>query len=652
MPNTKKISSFLCDIAPIVPLPFGRRDTYSYLSTEPVPTGSLVLVPFGPREVRGIVLSCTGTDPKQETSGKLKRIRAVLEASFLTEEQLALARTISETCLTPLGKTFRHFLPTRTRERSPKPPRTKTVPFRVGTKERDILADLSSSKKPVFLEASREAALRIIAGAIRKLPKASQALVLVPERIALPGAERFLSSVFGANRVVALSSSVASGAFFSAWEKVRSGEGRVIIGTRQALFAPFRRLGLVAFLEESETLGYKQWDMSPRYDARVVGETLASLHGARLVFSGETMSEPMSLGKKQREIVHILATDPPATLPKISLVNMREERFRKNYSLFSAELNAAIADTKARNLRTFLIVSRAGLDRFSVCEECKTVPRCPSCDRALRSMREGHFRCGSCSFRTTTFPRCASCGSLSFKNIGGGTEKIEQELRRRFPGLRIVRIDERELRKPRSEHALFEAALSAEAIIGTPSSLNLGTLPKIGLVAILDAENLLSFPDFQADERFVRLVRRAGNMVASANRGSIIIQTFRPEQELLRNLRDGTERATLDRAFEDRKILRYPPFFSLFRIGFRAKEEADTERIAEEARALLSEAGAAIDDLRISPAQKPLTPKMRGKYERFVTISLPAKTPFPAPLRDVLSKLSDWTFDPDPLSLI
>lgn len=652
MPKTGRSASFVCDIAPLVPLPFGRRDMYSYLSAEPVPTGSLVSVPFGPREIRGVAMSCAETAPKQETSGRLKRIRAVLEGSFLTEEQLALARTISETCLTPLGKTLRHFLPTRVRERSPDFSPADKIPFRLDREATAIVDKISRETKPVFLEAPRKKATGILAGTIRKkLPKTAQALILVPERIALPEVERFFSSVFGGKKVAILSSSMSAGAFFSAWERVRSGDARIIVGTRQALFAPFRELGLVALLEESETLGYKQWDMSPRYDAQNVAETLASLHDARLVLSGETMSEAMSFRKTRKTIRHIAIRHPSAA-PKIDLINMREERFKKNYSLFSAELKAAIGDMKTRGLQSLLIVSRSGLDRFSVCEECKTVPRCPHCDRALRSTREGHFRCGTCSFRTASFPRCASCGSLSFKSIGGGTEKIEQELKRYSPGLKTIRIDEHGLRGTRSETALSEAALVADIVIGTPSALNLGTLPKIGLVAIMDAENLLSFPDFQADERFVRIVRRAALAVAGIENGSVMIQTFRPEQELLRNLAGGTERATLDRALEDRKILRYPPFFSLFRIGFRAKEEARAEGLARETYALLSKAATAIGDIRVSPPQKPLSPKTRGKYERFIVVSAPSGTPFPDRFRDILSKSSDWTFDPDPLSLI
>lgn len=651
MPYTKKTAFFLCDIAPLVPLPYGRRDTYSYLSTEEVPEGSLVSIPFGIRETKGVVLSCGRILPGQETNARLKRITEVIEPSFLTGKQILLARTISEACLTPLGKTFRHFLPTRAKERATGIRRTGEIRFRPDEEEKRLIGDTMSETRRVFLEASRGKAFRILAGIIRKLPKASQTLILVPERIALPGAERFFSSVFGADQVAVLSSSVSPGTFYTAWEKTRSGKARVVIGTRQALFAPFRKLGLAALLEESEALGYKQWDMSPRYDARKVIETLVSLHGARLVLSGETMSEAISFRKSRKTVRHII-TKRPSAPPRIDLINMREERFRKNFSLLSAGLKTAIGGMKTDGIRAILIVSRSGLDRFSVCEECKTVPRCPHCDRALRSTREGHFRCGTCSFRTTTFPRCVSCGSLSFKNIGSGTEKIEQELRRHSPGLDIVRIDERALRNQRSETSLFERALTADVIIGTPSVLNLGTLPKVGLVAILDAENLLSFPDFQTDERFVRMVHRAALAITGIGTGSVMIQTFRPEQELLRNLREGVERTTLDHALEDRKILRYPPFFSLFRIGFHARSEKEAEISAEEVRALFVEGKKPEDDIRVSPVQKPLSPKTRGKYERFVVVSLPAGTPFPAVLSDILSKRSDWTFDPDPLSLL
>ncbi len=651
MSRTSNQTDFLCDIAPIVPLPFGRRDTYSYLSSEPVPVGSLVLIPFGPREIRGVVLGSMKLPKNQKTSGHLKKIRAILEPSFLTKAQIGLARTISADCLTPLGKTFRHFLPTRAKERTPKRLTVRKISFRSDKKENDTAVSILSGSKPVFLESPQEDALRILAGIARKLPKSSQMLVLVPERIALPHVERFFLSVFGSEVVATLSGSQSPGAFFSSWERTRSEKTRIVIGTRQALFAPFRKLRFIAVLGESETLGYKQWDMSPRYDARKVAEALASIHDAGIVFCDEVRSETMWYRKKHRDVRHVTVLSESGR-PRMAIVNMREERFKKNYSLLSGELTGTIDAMRSRGLKSILIVSRSGIDRFSVCEECKAVPKCPQCDRALRSTREGRFRCGSCSFQTPDFPRCEKCGSLSFKSVGGGTEKIEQESRRRFPGSVILRMDERAFRGSGAEDAVIGSAPSSDIIIGTPSTLNLGTLPKIGLVAIMDTENFLSFPDFQADERFARIVHRAENMISEKKDEAFIIQTFRPEQELLRNLHAGMERKTLDRALEDRSVLRYPPFFSLFRIGFHSKEESRAETEASEAYKSLSGAIPVGADIRISPPKRPLSPKKRGKYERFLLISVPAGMSFPDPFRDILVRFSDWTFDPDPLSIL
>lgn len=653
----KHPSLFLVDVAPIVPLGAGGRASFSYLSDADISSGSLLLVPFGRQHVRGVALSCVGISEAPRPM-RLKHVSSVLVPSFLTPEQIALAAHVSETCLTPLGKTLRHFLPPQVKERVKKAEpetaeRGKKRPLRLTTDEKRLVEKLvSKSKKPAFLRMSAAESLRIIAGVARSLLKGSQTLVLVPEILAIPATSEFLRETFGPDRVAVLHSKLAPGAFFSAWERVRSGEADIVIGTRQALFAPFRDLGQVALLEEAEAVGYKQWDMSPRYDGRRVAETLADMHGAHLVFSGEVPESAVELRVEERSI-RIFPSLRPESDTDVVLVDMRQERWKKNYSIFSEMLRYEIGNARKRGERVLLIASRGGLDTFSVCESCKHIPRCPDCDRALRSSREGHFFCPACAYRTTEFPRCEKCGSMSFRNVGSGTEKIEREAKRFFPGSRVVRVEEASRRKSGSAEEVVAAANEAGIVIGTPAVLNAGQLPKVSLVAIMDAENLLSFPDFQADERFVRIVGRAKRLAGSEGKGTFILQSYHPERELFQGVSNGTEHAFLVKSSEDRRALRYPPFYTLFRISFRNPDESAASESAERAYALLAPEAERLPDVRISPPRKPISAKTRGRYERTILVSVARGEVFPEPLSRILRSLpKGWIFDPDPLSLL
>ncbi|NTW30737.1 MAG: primosomal protein N', partial [Candidatus Moranbacteria bacterium] len=643
--------TYFCDIAPVVPIPLRNRQAYSYLSESPLSRGSLVLVPFGPRTVQGVVLSCSEIARAERPSGRFKYVKTVIRESFLTDDQISLAESVSKECLTPLGKTLRHFLPAIVKERintqEPSPEGVK--PFRLTGDERDAVRTLAeeADEKPFFLESDMEQALRIIAGAKKKSGKNTQILILLPEIIAVPFTEKFLRDRFGSERVASLHSALGDGAYFTAWERIRSGEADIVIGTRQALFAPFKDIGLIAILEEAETVGYKQWDMSPRYDARQVASSLALLHSATLLLTGSVKGLNTAVSERLGEIRVLQIGDGCTNRDRsITTVDMRKERYKKNRSLFSEELRDAIINVRRDGKSVLLVASRGGLDSFSVCVSCKDVPRCPKCDRALRSTREGGFRCLGCAYRTKSFPRCSKCGSLEFRNVGSGTEKIEREAARIFGNAALVRIDERTFRKS-NQKGPYEAAISAGILIGTPSVLNIGKLPDVSVIAIMDADNFLSFPDFQADERFLRVIAKATALVGSS--GTVFVQAFQTERETIRHIREKSVFVLLDEIVSDREALRYPPYYRIFRITFRNPDEKAAEAIAIAVQAELSSARGKSETFRISPPMKPIIPKVRGSYERIILVTGPRIAPFPPEFERILLSIpKTWTFDPSP----
>jgi len=649
-------AGFHCDIAPIMPIPPGKRQVFTYLSDTDIPRGSLVSVPFRSFTVRGVVLSsgpvASGTLP----SARLKRVKSVIREAFLTGSQIALVEWLSHECLTSLGKTMKHVLPAIVTERKRERKETPKMTLRLSVEERKIREALSGKKPGMacFLESDGMTALRVVASEKRLRGGRSQFLVLVPEIVMLPFVDRFLRETFGDDRVATLESRRSDGAFFSAWEAVRSGKADVIVGTRQAVFAPFRNLSHILVLGEGEVLGYKQWDMSPRYDMRHIAEQLAHSFGARLVFSDTMAGLDMRLRMKEKAVAR-LPTPKVSKPPEVTLVNMREERFRKNRSIISEAVGSAVSDALKWHRKSILVVSRSGLDSFSVCESCKAVPRCPECDRALRSTREGHFTCPSCRYKTTSFPRCRECGSLSFRNVGSGTEKVEAELGKRFPGGHILRIDEAAIRTDPALHPdrLRETILRADIIVGTPSILNIPHLPNIGPIAIMDTDNFLSMPDFRGDERFLRMISRAFSADLENGRGRLLLQTFRPERDFFDRIREGDLETPIGRVEKDREALRYPPYRALFRIGFRDRSEISSERVTDTVRERLAKLASDMADITVSPVMKPLLPKIRGRYERFFLVSLPAGEPLPDSIRDLLLDVpGSWFFEPDPLSIL
>ena len=652
MPKKSLETLFLADVVPLVPLPGGRRDSYSYLSESAIPFGSVVRIPFGPRAIRGLIIRCEPIAAKPGPM-RLKRVTEIIAASFLTEHQLMLARHISETCFTSLGRTLNHFLPKIVSERTKKTEVAKVGRKFIPTKaERDIMSAITAATKRHFAaEADAETMLHVALGIHKKRKAAEQILILFPELIALPDARTFLGERVPTASVALLHSKLADGAFFTAWERIRSGEAKVIIGTRQALFAPFKNLAAIFVLDENEAVGYKQWDMSPRYDTRTEAIALADLHGAKTIFASPAPSIETIASIRRKTLVSVTKTEPTMK-DNFTFVDMRQERYKKNYSIFSEALTAEIRWTKQQGKQSILIGSRGGIDSFSVCTECKTVPHCPTCDRALRSTREGNFKCPTCTYRTATFPRCAKCGSLSFRNVGSGTEKIEREARKRFPGMKIMRVGEKA-----SSAAGFEtetlAIKDADIVIGTASVLHLPVLPRAGFVAIMDADNFLSFPDFRADEKLLGMLTY-GLRIATRHwsYGKVFIQAFAPEKKPFSSIRDHGLAKVRETIITDRETLGYPPFSATWKLTVQDASKEKSLAEAGKRQEAFQRIADKLKGVRISPVNAPLVPLVRGKYRHHFIIRLPDSDTLPDTLRTAIATLpSSWMVEPDPLTL-
>jgi primosomal protein N' (replication factor Y) len=637
------------EVAPLSILPLKRSPLFSYCSRIEIPVGAVVSIPFGKQELRGVV--CARASSKNRPASWIKEISSVLMWDGLTEKQIRLARMISTEYFTPLGKTLIHFLPDGKRlarsHEAVSYPDTGRSPSLGSPEFKKILPSLfgEGARALTLHPKDKASAIALLIDEYRKRSESQRSiLVLVPEIL---GAELLSSAltVFGIKHTL-LTSALTRKSFLTAWDQARI-PGTVFIGTRQALFSPFADLGMIIVVDADDD-AYKQWDMSPRYDTRRVVPMLSDLFRSRTILLSSFLDTAQTHDRTASRLVHVdLASSLP--LAPLNIVNLRLERYRKNYSPLSVESREHIGHALSRKEKVFLIVNQSGYSKITVCENCKKIFRCPKCQAMLHPNKSGSFHCAACPYETPLFPSCFECGHLGFKQIGFGTERIERETRKLFPLARVRRIDKNILEKKTARSELIEHQItdSADIIIGVPSLLNVLSDESIRTIVFIDADSMLAWSDFRTDERFALRIFRARLLAGSG--GMVFLETFQPENIFLKKL--ATEPyEEIERVLrEDRELLAYPPFSRLIALEIsrdtQAQANKTVEKLEKSLRALPKS-----EKWRIFIQQAPER-HFRGKYTARILFRVKDDV-LPPSLTEWLSTLPKDTFvDRDPLSI-
>lgn len=656
--SQKKSKKYAIRVIPIIPLSLTREPSFTYEYPDDIGGGALVRIPFGKKTIRGIVASTS--EWKEHLPFQTRPVSAVISPDALTPKQMLLARYIADEFFAPLGIVLKHFVPKVVTERAKKDGGgTTLLPLpRLSASQQKILTAIAKESRSHSLPASLDEKISLFLSLAKKslLKKNEQLLVLVPDMLLAREYLEIFGRHFEPSRLALISSNLSKGTYHTSWEAIRSGEARIIIGTRQALFAPFSNLRTI-LLDFDGHNGYKQWDMMPRYDGRSVAEQLAKLHGANFVTISPAKSLRVIAEQEEGMPLHgesIFANKP--LRKNIILSDLKLDRYKKNFSPLSLLTLEHIREARARGERILLIVNRQGMSIFSVCERCKEVLRCPRCERALVGTKAESYRCLHCSYQTKTFPSCPGCGHLHFKNIGFGTEKLERELKRLFPHSSVRRLDATTRRsKGIGSDIMTEAhAGNIDILIGTEAALLAPSLPRIGLIVMLDGDNALRFPDYQAEERLLRTLSIALlRITGKRETGKLIIQTFHSEHALFRALTKGTTENIIDTLKQDRTLFSYPPYGTIIQCSIEASDETMADRTIRHARDILKkqfpkDSGS----FSVSDPIIPLIPKVRGKYRRFIVIRIKGHT-IPQGLNQSLKILSaeGCILDRNPLSL-
>lgn len=683
---TKPGEKFLVDVVPLARIPLSRQQFFSYVFDRPLPAGTLVSVPLFRRNIEGIVLA---SRPEiQHTGGfQLKKIHNVIEEAFMTSEQLRLAEKISNHYLTSLGTVLRHFMVKRvvTRAISNQSSATsdkKTKPIAL-TKEQSnavsAIADIdckleirnwkfllygppSSGKTEVYLHSILK---------LKQQNDSRQFLILLPELTLAPQAIQRYSAYFPEEEIVLLHSKISKSELYQNWKKIKSGQAKIIIGTRMALFAPFQKLGLIV-VDEEQDMSFKQWEMNPRYDARLGATFLSEIFSCSLVFGTSTPRIETFHQTETNEIK--LLTLPKLNLhtsrstlhvPRYELVDMRKEKWtdftgkkKPNHSLLSLKLQGEIAYALSHKLQTILFVNHQGMSNFSICSSCKTVLRCPKCDRALVYENSGEYKCLHCNYISGTFPVCSCCKSIEFKNIGIGTQLAEREVKKLFPAAKVKKLDGTSAKIAKEKDTVFADFQNRkiDILIGTQMITKGWDNPNVALVAIVDADSLFTMPDFLTDERafdnIMQVAGRTGRFGATYP-GKVVIQTYHPENKLFKFVLNQDYKSFYQAQIRERQALHYPPFGKIIKLTFKDEDKTKAEKIPRILYEKISSLILQYDHISVTEPSDPLVSKIRTKFIKRLIIKIKTDNdprPLPVEILKLLATLpSGWAIDVDPI---
>ncbi len=681
---------FLIDVIPVARIPLSRQQFFSYVFERPLPTGALVSIPLFRRNIEGIVLD---SRPEVEHTGgfQLKKISRVLEESFLTTQQLALAEKISNYYLTSLGTVLRHFMVKRVQARSVMEHKTGNIQQEKNitlTKEQlnavNLIADASHVPcsmfhVPCFLlhgpssSGKTEVYLHSILELKKKNPE-KQFLILLPELTLAPQALARYRAYFPEEEIVLLHSKISKGQLYQSWQKIKAGQAKIIIGTRLALFAPFQNLGLIV-IDEEQDMAFKQWDMNPRYDARKGAELLSEIFACPLVFGTSTPRIETFYQAENNKIK--LLTLPKLVLPDnkayhlppttYRLVDMRKEKWtdyagkkKPNLSLLSLKLQGEISYALSHKLQTVLFVNHQGMSNFSICASCKAVLRCPKCDRALIYENSGEYKCLHCNYTSGAFATCVACKGLEFKNVGIGTQLVEREVKKLFPAAKVKRLDGTSAKIAKEKEQVFEdfSNRKIDILVGTQMITKGWDNPNVGLVAIIDADSLFTSPDFLTDERaYANIMQVAGRTgrFGAIYPGQVLIQTYHPENKIFNFILNQNYADFFQAQIKERRALSYPPFGKIIKLTLKDESKEKVEKVSQVVFEKLASLISQTDHLSLTEPSKPLVSKVRTKFIQQMILKIKTgagQKPLPVEIIKFLASLpTGWAIDVDPISI-
>jgi primosomal protein N' (replication factor Y) len=654
------------EIIPNLRLP-KNINTFTYLVPEElkeeIKMGQIVEVPFRNRRIQGVVLEL-----KDKIDFPLQGLKPIFKIfnpnPLLTENQFKIIDWFSkyyQISRALVAKTILPIIPKR-KIKIKEPNFKNLIPTDTYNKEqieKNARQFIESKNKKFFLNYTKEIdQWEFYHRIIEKMIKENkQVLILFPE----------LSDInsYGFNENIALlHGQLNRNQYYGEWQKIIENKAKIALGSRLAVFAPFKNLGLI-IIDKAHDQSHKQWDMNPRYDAREVAQKISELTGAKIIFASRTPNLELYFKSYIQNEYEPLELKSELG-PQIKIIDLREERRKKNYSILSEELQNEIGKNLKVKKQIFLFINRRGQANSVSCADCGHIFTCPNCRLPLALHASNQLKCHHCSYSIGLPLFCPNCHGPELKFLGGGTQKIENEIKKLFPEIKILRIDNDADIKKFAEYkncSSVESDFSCHKfniIIGTQLAMKFIDWKKIGLVGIISADTLLYIPDFRSLERTYQLFSELiFNTFENSPRAKFIIQTYNPENRALKAIAKNDLLDLYNQELEERKEFAYPPFSRLVKLTFSHPNEKkvifESRRLWQELnKKIYGEPGRTIGqekNITLTTPKPAYTTKIRNRFQYQIIIKLPAD--FDLSRKNFLDTVpGNWIIDIDPESLL
>ena len=549
--------------------------------------GDPVLVPFGRGKKKAYVLSIHERVCFPEE--KIKDIDSVLDKEFSVEEELlSLAVWMSREYGTGLNQCLKTVIPVKKRVKKRGKPtellrKVEEAPLSLTKEQANVLEGIklafSKGEKAALLfgvtgSGKTEVYLKLMEEIIRK---GKEVIFLIPE-ISLSFQTRSRIEKRFPGLVSVLHSKMSQGERAESMEKCRSGEVKILMGPRSALFAPFSNLGLI-IMDEEQDRSYKS-EQAPRYETRDVIRKRGELSSCPVLFGSATPSvqlfSEVEKGNLPCFCLHNRAVEG-STLPKMQVVDMRKELEEGNRSIFSRVLEGKIQERLDRGEQVMLFMNRRGYAPFVSCRKCGEALRCPHCDVSLNLHKNGILQCHYCGYQTNLPKICPNCKSKYLAAFGTGTEKLESICHSIFPKAGILRMDRDSTGKKGKYEEILQAFSEekADILLGTQMIVKGHDFQKVTLVGIIAVDQILLDSDFQAGEWAYQLITQVSGRAGRGERaGEVLIQSYQPDHPLLELALKQDYLSFYKEEKNYRKRLSYPPFSVMLAMQCIYTEEA------------------------------------------------------------------------------
>jgi primosomal protein N' (replication factor Y) len=593
--------------------------------------GQLVEIPFRNAIREGVVIRLKS----QSIAGMtIKPLNKIIDTSpILTSEQLSLAEWLSTFYFVSIGSVIKMILPPvpirkgKTAEKK----QIRTVCLHIAPlTEKNIKSFISGKTKNWLYQPAIADELRAHVQSLLQ-SMTGTTLIVVPTIQDIEPIKSLVPAV-NLHSAIRFHGGMNKHETFTAYESVRTGSARIIIGTKLSLFLPFRDLQNILLLQ-SENRNHKQSDQNPRYDCRTVALKLSSLHGAKTLFSSHAPTV------EQYKLVQdgswsFFASTPAPENPN-SIIDMREERRKRESYILSETLIQRIQSSLADRKKVFLYINRRGSSSSVACQDCGLAITCPACRQPLVYHSESKMLfCHQCNIKYPVPTMCKKCGGIDFKFMGTGAQQVEHEVKKYWPEHSVMRLDQ-DTEKPTN-------LLQADIIIGTELAIPHIDWDNVGITGVINADSLLYLPDFRSGERTWQQITLFHYLCGKA----CVIQTNTPEYPVINALSNNKPELLYRQELTDRMLLNYPPFTHLFRLIISHPDKNRCVQEAQRVKRMFQPAHISVSILT------PLRPLVRKRWYMYVILKIPLSWD-EEKIRALVAQVPEgWQIDREPQSLL